>query len=795
METIDTLQITSIHDSDLRISKEEFNKGFIINPLELILGKTPGLVLNSENGSPGNRYSALNFGVGAMAQVQSPLVLIDGIPHYGLPISIHPADIEKISIVTNPGELAQYLTNSNSGIIEIETIKYPRSKFQVNYHGQVAFSWLPRKLDILSAQEYRTYFRSVNTADRSNEMLGEANIDWQDEMFQQVVSNDHFIDFSANVLKGSLPMNFTYGNTQNEGILRSTFQRRQLYKAYVAPCFLKNSLRFDLLFFGQREEQSQDPLGLLMERIVFYNPTIPIYGNDGNYLNLSEEWVNPLEFIDTYGELINIKNNSVTFKSVYDLPFLKGLSVQSIYNRRTDQLNLDRDIRVYFFDFTKKQKIQTEHFSTSINYVNNYKTDIGYQISGGASFNNRKLKDERFAGGVIIFTDTKVTNGFLKYNMWFKEKYSFGANIGYAEDVYPIGHKQGLFSFGAFFSLDLKEMTFFQSLRNISNLKFNLNVSDTEHGYFSDTWFDPNLPISIDARMAREKENQFLYSSKIDIGFLEEKINLSVQHFFRQLNNSRAVSGFRAWEENFDNLGQVNSNGVSLQFDFSEAYSERLRFKVYFNFTHSQNKIKELTEWHGIATYPSSGSGYLTVNWEGEKVGAFDLNHQVYDSDNNPIEGEYDFSIDDLSRTAYPHSVIGVGKRIDFGGFNFGWSGRLSLGNYVFDEISSNSSINMIDGFYDIFNTTNSQVSNNFQQAQRNSDVHLVNGSFFKMDFITFGYRLNDTSRIKTEVNLSVQNLFVLTKYHGPDPEVPTGFDYGNYPRARVISLGANVTF
>jgi iron complex outermembrane receptor protein len=44
-------------------------------------------------------------------------------------------------------------------------------------------------------------------------------------------------------------------------------------------------------------------------------------------------------------------------------------------------------------------------------------------------------------------------------------------------------------------------------------------------------------------------------------------------------------------------------------------------------------------------------------------------------------------------------------------------------------------------------------------------------------------------------LNASVQNVFVITKYKGLDPEISSGIDNNFYPRPRTYALGLNVDF
>jgi iron complex outermembrane receptor protein len=83
----------------------------------------------------------------------------------------------------------------------------------------------------------------------------------------------------------------------------------------------------------------------------------------------------------------------------------------------------------------------------------------------------------------------------------------------------------------------------------------------------------------------------------------------------------------------------------------------------------------------------------------------------------------------------------------------------------------------------------------------------LEKGDFLRMQTLTLGYNFKfEESAIKgLRLFANGQNLFVLTKYSGIDPEINTnkaindvpsaGIEYTAYPRPRTLSLGLNVTF
>jgi hypothetical protein len=89
------------------------------------------------------------------------------------------------------------------------------------------------------------------------------------------------------------------------------------------------------------------------------------------------------------------------------------------------------------------------------------------------------------------------------------------------------------------------------------------------------------------------------------------------------------------------------------------------------------------------------------------------------------------------------------------------------------------------------------------------STYYVEDASYLRAKVVQLGYRL--PARLLSKANIDNvriyiqgQNLFTITNYQGLDPamgtrnnatELWTGIDYGNYPNARVILFGLNMTF
>ncbi|MVM28481.1 SusC/RagA family TonB-linked outer membrane protein [Spirosoma sp. HMF4905] len=102
-------------------------------------------------------------------------------------------------------------------------------------------------------------------------------------------------------------------------------------------------------------------------------------------------------------------------------------------------------------------------------------------------------------------------------------------------------------------------------------------------------------------------------------------------------------------------------------------------------------------------------------------------------------------------------------------------------------------------------------VSGDPNNNSRTSDRFIEDGSYMRVKNLTIGYSIPTkalgslTSGVvnKVRVYVSSQNLLTLTKYTGYDPEIGSrngtllrsGIDYANYPQARTLLAGLQITF
>ncbi|MFN8342222.1 MAG: TonB-dependent receptor [Cyclobacteriaceae bacterium] len=392
-----------------------------------------------------------------------------------------------------------------------------------------------------------------------------------------------------------------------------------------------------------------------------------------------------------------------------------------------------------------------------------------------------QLKDESFLSGVNFFSDLKLRAGY---------------GVTGQQDVQ-----------GRYFPY-------------LATYQYSDNQTQYQLGYNTDgtpAFYTTARPNAYDGNI--RWESTATSNIGLDFGFMNDRITGSVEVFQKNttdlLNFIPIPNGVNFSNYLTTNVGSMVNKGVELTLKADVISTPDLVWNVGANFTSISSKITKLNL--------SSDPSYPGVSLGGVGVGAFIQNHQVgypassffvyqqiYDQQNKPIEGLY---VDrsgqggpvvgsDNNKYRYrrpvPDYLIGLNSRLKYKQLDFSFSGRISIGNYVYNNVQSgNAFYNGIYTLQHFNNTLHSITDTNFSSQQIYSDYYVQNASFFKMDNISVGYTLDGVlgQRLKARVSGTVQNAFIITKYKGIDPEVDGGIDNNIYPRPRTFLLGLNVTF
>ncbi|HRB59781.1 MAG TPA: TonB-dependent receptor, partial [Niabella sp.] len=344
--------------------------------------------------------------------------------------------------------------------------------------------------------------------------------------------------------------------------------------------------------------------------------------------------------------------------------------------------------------------------------------------------------------------------------------------------------------------------------------------NSTARYQFGDAFYFPYRPSAYNKDL--KWETTTTTNIGLDYGFYRNRINGSIDYYVKKTKDLLSYVDI-APGANFDitqlrNIGSLENKGIEISLNTVPVDQEKLRWELGFNFTYNTSKITSLyaqgtnDDFIGIEVAGISGGtgNKIGVHAVGKTPFTFLPFKQVYGGDGKPIEGLYedlnrDGVISDADRYYYQHAspnyLFGLNTTVTYNKFSIGLTGHGMAGNYLYNNYNSNSAVlrSIENPVLFIGNAGVNYLETRFENNRYQSDYYIENASFFRIDNINLGYDFGKiaNNKLGLRLNASVQNVGVITKYSGTDPEnaSSSGIDNNIYPRPRIFSIGANLDF
>ncbi|HND87696.1 MAG TPA: SusC/RagA family TonB-linked outer membrane protein, partial [Saprospiraceae bacterium] len=254
----------------------------------------------------------------------------------------------------------------------------------------------------------------------------------------------------------------------------------------------------------------------------------------------------------------------------------------------------------------------------------------------------------------------------------------------------------------------------------------------------------------------------------------------------------------------------IENKGVELSLNLVAVTGSNFSWNLLTNLAYNTNVVKS---FNGIlSTGRISGQG-LTEAFaqriqEGEPLYAFYVREFAgYDDNGITI---YKNNLDKqvfVGKAPAPKLSAGITNQFQIGNFDLSIFFNGQFGHYIYNNTANALfTAGALGGGRNVTRDvlTNGESRNNAPDV---SDRFLEKGNFFRLQDLTAGYNFKMSNKTISSLRVFVtgQNLLLFTPYSGLDPEVNVnkqiddipslGIDYNAYPRARTISVGANVSF
>lgn len=859
------------------ITSDDFNVTAMSSPVGLVTGKIAGVQITTGGGAPGEGATIRIRGGSSLSASNDPLIVIDGVPvdNDGIsgmrsPLgSIHPNDIETFTVLKDASATAIYGSRASNGVIIITTKKGRKGAgLLASYNGYTSLSIKSGEVDVLSSDEFRkTIIEEKGENSNAAKLLGSANTNWQDEIYEPAISIDHNVSLTGNIKE--MPFRASVGYTNENGILKTSGLERGTASLGFNPSFFDSHLRFNLNLKGMLIKNKFGNEGAIGSAVSF-DPTQPVYTNSDKYGGFYT-WLqpngdpntlapnNPVALLMMHRDQSNVKRSIGNLQTDYRFHFLPELNatLNLGYDISQSEGSVNEPMNApwtfgngggYFREYTQDKE------NTLLDFYLNYVKDIEaikskVDVMGGYSWQHFWRENYQYAtngsGSEILTpknydpTESYLVSFFGRLNYTLLDRYLLTVTVRQdGTSRFSPETRWGTFPSAAL-AWRIKDEPFLANLKSVSDLKLRAgygitgqqNIGSNDYPYmprytysvnnaryqFGDQYYTTYRPEGYDANIKWEETSTM--NIGLDYGFIDNRITGSIDAYLRKTNDLinfiPVPAGTNLTNQILTNVGNLENKGIEFTINAIAVSKPDLTWEIGFNATYNENKITKLTatddpKYLGVFVGGISGAvgNTIQIHSVGYPKNSFFVYEQVYDENQKPIEGLYvdrngDGQITGDDRYRYkkadPDVYMGFNTKLNWKKWDFGFNGRINLGNYVYNNNwSSNGTLNNLYWSTGYMNNIPSHaLETRFQNPQYFSDYYIKDGSFLRMDNINLGYTFQNyfNDRMSMRLYLSAQNVFVITNYEGIDPEVGSGIDNNVYPRPRIFMMGVNVNF
>lgn len=657
-----SMQKKDLTGSITTISDKNFQKGAIATPSELLVGKVAGVQI-TQNGSPGAGSTIRIRGGASLNASNDPLIVIDGVPvensvASGAPSilsSINPQDIASMNVLKDASATAIYGSRASNGVIIIETKKGKMGQdLQINFSTANSLAEASRRVDVLSADEYRKLINGLGQANYIA-LLGTASTDWQDQIYQLAYGTDNNLSISG-ALK-NMPYRASLGFYSQEGVLKTDQMQRISQSFALNPKFLDNHLSIDLnlkLSLTKNRFANQGAIG----SAVIFDPTKPVlddaFAHYGGYYTWTDDKglphelapYNPVALLEQKDDRSSVFRSLGNVKLDYKLHFLPelrfnlnlgydytaskgtvfvptdaafGWRTGSVLGQGGSNNSYKQQKRNLLLDFYANYNKELKAIRSRIDLMAGY----SYQDWKTYTYNvpSYTATGEMVAGTEVVYPYDYPQNTLISYyarlNWSLLDRYVFTATVRTdGSSRFSQENRWGVFPSFAF-AWRLKEEGFLKDVKAISDLKLRLGygitgqqdgignynyipayyLSGNNNRYlFGSTYYNMYKPAAYDQNIKWEQTET--YNAGLDFGLFAGRLSGSVDVYYKKtkdlLNSTPVPAGSNFSNILLTNVGNIENKGIEFTLNATPIQTDKFTWDISYNLTLGSTKITKL---------------------------------------------------------------------------------------------------------------------------------------------------------------------------------------------------------
>ncbi len=780
--------------ADTALTATHFNQGILTSPMALVQGRLPSVWVLPTGTEPTRSYTLLIRGVGSFDGATQPLYVVNGVPGVD-PTLVAPADVTRLTVLTDPVLLAQWGSRGANGVVLIDTNPTLATGFRFTYQTTVGVQQRSRWAEMMSAAD----FRAKLPASQKRYDLG-GNTDWLAAISRQAVQQQHSLQATGQI------RGLTVSGGINGLLAPGVIQHNQLDRLNT---HLSVSNAADKRFFWQLSGYTRNDRQLPLDTDAFVLaqdalPTSPVYQADGTYTPFTTfNTRNPVAQLAQIEQTNRINAGQGQAYGRYTLTDQLQLDGRIAYTAQ--QLHTTYDDTPFIgaagliYQFTDKQNQQFGEINLRYHRLTPRKNTISLTV-GAAWQQSRSTTNYKTPSILIPETSEDIwrMGSVLATGEWGAASGRFWLRGTARADWSARFGQQTVVVTPALSAT-------YQVLRRATDAPDGLLLR-MSYGLLANqaSLLAANSP-PLAANLTPERQRILQLSAEATAlhGQLRGKLTLFDRQTRDAYWNDLTLSLDNS--STLTNRGRMNNRGIELTLQATLLNRDGWHWETTLTVAHLRNQIGGLGTGYRIVNAPVTGRGLAGQNTQLVQAGYSLYTFYGLGFAGISTDGKYRYQdVNNDGNISYETDRQTFGSALPR--YQLGVTTSLSHGRWQLDALA--------DGFFghNLLNVTQLNIGNLLRYPFNNVSVigvaqglndypaftsqWIQPGDFLRLNYLTLAYKLPVGRQHQLTVNLTAQNLLLWTRYSGPDPEAPLAaqpFGHDNRtlsPNARTVSAG-----
>lgn len=776
---------------------------------------------------------------------------------------LNPNDIASIDVLKDASATAIYGTRAAYGVVLITTKRGQSGATKIEFGTSLGTSSILRRVKVLDASQYREAL-SYYGVSAANDL--KADVNGLDVILRNALIQTYNVAISGG--NDNSKYRFSGSVLDQDGIVRKTGIKKYTANFAGSFRMLESKrLGLDINILPSLYQENLAPItnnagstGSLIGQALQWNPTEAFRKADGSLNVKAGDIVNPLAMSEAYNDVSRVTTLLASFAPSYK--FTDWLEYKLLYSinygtgtRRasTQQFINLGDVKDRGFAAIGQNELTTQTTTHTLNFNRDIATDLsmtallGYEYikttnkgsntnalgptggfgQYGIDYTNYIQFSNPGSRNVSSFVDPsfELQSYFGRVGFNFKDKYlltgtvrrdgstRFGDNNKYG--TFPAVSAAWVLTKESFFQINgINLLKIRGGWGKTGNQDFPSGASQATYSFgnnggLSQTNYpNPNL----------KWQNDRQYNIGLDASILDNRVAITVDYFNKKTGDllfptfpdpSGPIGGAVLWQ----NLkGFVENKGLETSLNAAIINQKDFSFDFGINATFIKNNVSGLPA--PIPTGVLNGQG-ITGTFVQTIRNGFPINTFFTREYTGLDKGTGQAIYTDGGSTFFavgnpnPTTILGLTAAFRYKKLSLTANMNGAMGQKIYNNTLNNViNVGSIKGGRNIaVSVFESPVKEAFSNPVTASSRFIEKGDYLKLANATLSYNVGPVGKLFRTANVYVtgQNLFVITKFSGFDPEVnvdkgnrgvpSVGIEYTPYPSARIVTLGANFSF